>query len=176
MHSDRKNCCLFFIIISKSLDLILDWDFYYEIPYSSHTDINKIAKDVILCFAVWGTILYIITFISLCIDIRGNKNEENPCTTYLPLLSTCTEDLPQLVLAIIVAGSSSHLISKVQIAKAAYGIIEHLIRFILIFIEIGNRKKYRNSDVDVAKFFDMCISFILCLFALGLFLRVWVIW
>ena len=174
MHSDKKNCCLFLIIISESLDLILDQDFYYEITYGSHSDINKIAKVGILFFAVWGTILYFITVISLCVDYCCNEEEENPCTSYFLLLSTCTEDSPQIALAIIVAGSTSHLISKVQIAKAVYGVIEPLIRSISICKERGdNRKMRRDSDVECAKFFDMCISFMLCLSALGLFLRVW---
>ena len=176
MNSDKKNCCLILIMISESIDLILDWDFYYEISHGSHSDINNILKDVILVVAVWGTILYLITVISLCIDCCGDEDEENSCTTYLSLLSTCTEDLPQIVLAIIVAGSTTHLISKVQIAKAVYGIIEPLIRSISICRERGdNRNMRRDSGVECAKFFDMCISFMMCLSALGLFLRVWVI-
>ena len=119
MNSDKKNC-LFLIMISESIDVILDWDFYYEISHDSHSDIDNIVKDFILVFAVWGTILYFITVISLCVYCCGDEDEENSCTTYISLLSTCTEDLPQKALAIIVAGSTSHLISKVQIAKKLY--------------------------------------------------------
>ena len=132
MYSDKKNCCLIFIIISESLDLILDWDFYYELTHVSYSDINKIAKDGILFFAVWGTIQYFITVVSLCFDCCGDEDEENPCTSYLSLLSTCTEDSRQIALAIFVAGSTSHLISKVQIVKAVHGVIEPPIRSILI--------------------------------------------
>ena len=100
MPSDKKNCYLFLIMISESIDLILDGDFYYEISHGSHSDF--------------------ITVISLCVYCCGDEDEENSCTTYISLLSTCTEDLPQKALAIIVAGSTSHLISKVQIAKKLY--------------------------------------------------------
>ena len=141
MNSDKKNCCLILIMISESIDLILDWDFYYEISHGSHSDINNIVTDVILVVAVWGTILYFITVISLCVDCCGDEDEENSCTTYLSLLSTFSEDLPQTALAIIVAGSTSHLISKVQIAKAVYGVIEPLICSISICKERGKTER-----------------------------------
>jgi hypothetical protein len=50
------------------------------------------------------------------------------------MISTWLEDVPQIVLAVLVAVWSSELISKVQIAKAGIAIGEALVLFIQPYI------------------------------------------
>lgn len=77
------------MIVSETINLILDWDFVYEINKSSE-DKDESSKQMILGFAIWGTFIYFLTFISLCCDLCNDEDEENPCSPWLSLLSTVT--------------------------------------------------------------------------------------
>lgn len=165
MRSDDTNCFLLFMIVSETIDLFLDWDFFYEINKSSE---NVDERHWILGFAIWGTILYIFTFVSLCCDLCNDEDKENPCSPWLSLLSTVTEDFPQIILAIAVAGHTTRLISWVQIAKAVYGIFEPYVRATKLIAERENNKKTFNTashDYECQKFFDMIFCFGLCAFS-----------
>lgn len=170
MRSDDKNCFVLFMIVSETIDFFLDWDFVYEINKSSQ---NVDERLWILGFAIWGTILYFSTFVSLCYDLCNDEDKENECSPCLSLLSTVTEDFPQIILAIAVAGHTTHLISWVQIAKAVYGFIEPLIRAANLSTERENSKKTFNTashDYECQKFLDMIFCFVLCLCSALLFI------
>lgn len=169
MRSDDTNCYVLLMIVSETIDLFLDWDFLYEINKSSE---NVDERHWVLGFAIWGTILYVFTFVSLCCDLCNDEDEENPCSPSLSLLSTVTEDFPQIILAIVVARHTAHLISLVQIAKAAYGFIEPLIRAVKISAEREKSKKKFSTEshnYECQKFFDMIFCILLCVCSVALF-------
>lgn len=170
MRSDDTNCYVLLMIVSETIDLFLDWDFFYEINKSSE---NVDERHWVLGFAIWGTILYVFTFVSLCCDLCNDVDKENPCSPSLSLLSTVTEDFPQIILAIAVAGHTTHLISWVQIAKAVYGFIEPFIRATKLSTEREKSKKTFNTashDNECEKFFDMIFCIVLCVFSVALFI------
>lgn len=141
MHSDDTNCFVLFMIVSETIDLFLDWDFFNEINKSSqHVD----ERHWNLGFAIWGTTLYVFTFVSLCCDLCNDEDKENPCSPWLSLLSTLTEDFPPIILAIVVAGHTTRLISWVQIANAFYGSFEPLTLAATFSIEKKKEKRARK--------------------------------
>lgn len=178
MRSEKETCFLLFMMVSETVDLILDWDFAYEIAQSSDPNVQS-TKNWILGFAIWGTFLYLTTIVFLCCDLFDSDDEEHPCMASLSLLSTVTEDMPQIVLAITVARHTTHLISLVQILKAVYGIIEPLVRAIKLSCDRKHSKKTFRSpshDNECQKCFDMICSSILCVCSFALFFMVLAIW
>lgn len=170
MRSKDTDFCVFLMIVSETIDLFLDWDFFYEINKTSQ---NLDETQWIKVFAIWGTILYAFTLVSLCYDLCNDEDTENPCSPWLSLLSTVTEDFPQIILAIAVAGHTTHLISWVQIAKAVYGIFEPYIRAIKLIDESENNKKTFNTashDYECPKSIDMFFCFVLCVCSVLLFI------
>lgn len=162
MRTADDNSWIFFMIISETVDMIMDWTFYAKLQQGSPTGVSEITINWIYGFAVWGTIIYICTILSLFVDCCSDEEHENSCTSALSFLSTVSEDLPQTFCAIIVAWRTSHVISWVQIVKALYGIIEPLIRARNIFTEIEKKVYGRNSVTERIKGFDMACSVLLC--------------
>lgn len=54
MRSEKETCFLLFMMVSETVDLILDWDFAYEIAQSTDPNVQS-TKYWILGFAIWGT-------------------------------------------------------------------------------------------------------------------------
>lgn len=160
MRSKDKNFCVFLMIVSETIDLVLDWDFIYEI-YKISPEVDE--RHWIFLFAIWGTILYLLTLAILCVDLCDDN--ENPCYPWLSLLSTVTEDLPQIIFAIAVACHTKRLISWVQIAKAVYGTFEPLMRAANLFTKREKSKKTFNTASHAC---DMFFCFVLCACSLHL--------
>lgn len=161
MPREGKTCVVFLVFLSETIDLFLDWDFIYEIDKSSQ-HVDESTKQWIQVVWKWEVILYLFTLASLCLDCCIDDDEENPLTTFLSCLSTMTEDFPQIVLAIIVACRTTHLISWVQIAKAVYGVIEPFLRFSKISNDIDrSRQSFRTAFpcYECLKSFDMFFCF-----------------
>lgn len=97
-----------------------------------------------------------MTLISLCSDYCDDDDEENPCLTFLSCLSTMTEDLPQIVLAISVARKAKKLISWVQIAKAVYGVIEPFLQLKKIGSDVDRRRRSFRATFPCYK----CLKFL----------------
>lgn len=165
------SCCRVFLFIVTLLleiaDLILDWDFYVEV---SKTDLigDKIRYSI-LGFAIFGTILFLCTiitkFIGICDSDDDDQDEEDgACAVTLSLMSTLLEDLPQIILALIVAFRTKDLISPVQIVKAGYGIGEPIIQLIICVCQYCrmNRNIWdKNTCRMSSKIFEMFLSCVL---------------
>lgn len=154
-------------LVLEVADLILDWDFYAEV---SKTDlIGDRIRYSILGFAIFGSILFLITiitkFIWICnIDDDDQDDDNGACALTLSLMSTLLEDLPQIILALIVAFSTKELISPVQIVKACYGIGEPIIQLMVYACQYCRMKKNtrdRNNFRMKCKKFEMFLSLIL---------------
>lgn len=153
------------------MDLILDWGFIHKINQITDPHVEQSNKQFFLEFAKWGTMLYVLTIISLLRNSRNDVDEEHP---RLSLLSTVIEDLPQTVLAINVARSMKHWISGLQILKASYGMIEPITRIVKISCDSTEEKNttYQNTCTKCQKWLDVAFSVILCLCSFVLFISV----
>ena len=148
MRTADNDCWILFTVIFETVDLYLDWKFYEKLQQESLTGVSENTINWIYGFAVWATVIFICTFLCLIVDCCSDEEHENSCTSVLSLLSTVSEDLPQISLAIYVAWNTSHVISWVQIGKALYGIIEPWIRAGNILTEIDKKVYNRNSDIE----------------------------
>lgn len=169
MPNDRNSRYFWFIIVSETINLILDWDFIYEINQNNDPNVDQSTKHHIFGFAMWGTMLYVFTIVALLRD---------SCTTSLSLLSTVSEDLPQTCLALYLASRMNHLISCVQIRKAIYGFIEPIIRIIKISNDSMNENDTSQSPsqhTKCQKCTDITFSAILCVSSFVLFMCVMII-
>lgn len=163
------GCCkvfrFLFTLALELLDLVFDWVFYYEI--SKTDEVNYEVRTSIIAFAVVGSVLFLLIVadkINLFCCMYGEE-EENACSIGLSILSTVIEDLPQIVLAIIVALTTKELVSPVQIAKAGYAILEPFIQIVMNAVEICKmRKKYKqNNGRKICKVIEIIISIIIML-------------
>lgn len=176
MHNEKDTRHFWFIIVSETLDLILDWTFTYQIDYHNDPHVEQSTKNRILGFAIWGTMLYVLTIIFLFCDSQNDDDEECSCIVFFSLLSTVTEDLLQIVLAINVAHHMTHLISGIQILKAMYGVNKPIVRITKISNDM-NEKNMTNKHActKYQKLFDGVFSLILCLCSCVLFILVMLI-
>lgn len=165
--ANHKRVLLFILKLALEVgDLILDWDFYVE----GKTDlIGDKVRFSILGFAIFGTILFLCTVITKSYGISNSddddQDEENStCAVTLSLMSTLLEDLPQIILALIVAFGTEKLISPVQIVKACYGIAEPIIQLIINVCQYRQMKKntWNSNGCSMScKIFEMVLSCIL---------------
>lgn len=165
MHNEKDTRYFWFIIDSETLDLIFDWTFTYQKNNHNDPHVERSIKMRILGFAIWGTMLYILTIISLfCDSHNDDDDEECSCIVSFSLLSTVTEDLPQIVLAINVAHHMTHLISVIQILKAMYGVNEPIVRITKISNDMNEKNMTnKHASTKCQKLFDWAFSLILCL-------------
>ncbi|XP_062615591.1 uncharacterized protein LOC134277290 [Saccostrea cucullata] len=126
-------------------DLILDWDFFIEVNKKDEDSIINV-KWAILAFAIFGTVMFLTNLIAFCVRVYTKRKEEvisdefyEGAKTALSIISgICTwmEDLPQILLAVVVAVKTTDLISDVQLVKAWYALVEALLQIALNFKEL----------------------------------------
>lgn len=170
------DCCkvfrFLFTLALELIDLVLDWEFYYEI--SKTDEVNYEVQTSILAFAVVGSFLFLLIVANkinlFCCNEYGDDEEEDACSIGLSLLSTIIEDIPQIVLAIIVALTTKELVSPVQIAKAAYAILEPFIQIVMNAVEIHDINKQHKPNIGRknCKIVEIFISVILMICSITL--------
>lgn len=136
---------LFCDTVMELIDLALDWSFVYEIIHAPEPR-PKIINDLkypVLAFAIFSTVLFIIQMITLTIEIRKRK-EQYTWSTCMSFISTCLEDLPQIIFALVVALKTSEIISVVQKGKAIYGTIEAAVHIFITVKQLADGK-YRTK-------------------------------
>ena len=146
------GCCSLksFVLITllgiELVDLVLDWNFYFEVDAIEQDIPHKTElRYAILAVAVVGVITFFFGSISLHYDARKDYKHLT-CSTALSMISTWLEDVPQIVLAVMVAVSSSELISKVQYVKAGYAIGEALVHIIISVWQLRFRDNKSYSE------------------------------
>ena len=165
---------LFLLTLGLELaDLVLDWDFYYEVH---KTDVVKNnIKWSILAFAILGTILFLSTvvtkFVGICNSDDDDQEEENgTCAVTLSWMTLLFEDLPQIILALIVAFQTKDLLAPVQIVKAVYGILEPIIQITIHsyrYWKLRNNYYYGNeTQMQECKIFEIIGSVILIILSI----------
>lgn len=170
----RKVFRFLFTLALELIDLVLDWEFYYEV--SKADEVIFEVQVCILVFAIVGSILFVLTVankIKLFCCKRYGEEKENTSSVCLSMLSTALEDLPQIVLAIIVALTTKELVSPVQIAKAVYAIVEPCFQIVMNVVEIRNMKKQykQNKGRIICKVIEIIISVIIVLCSITLLIN-----
>ena len=164
---------LFILTLGLELaDLVLDWDFYYEVHKTDVVGNN--IKWSILAFAILGTILFLSTlvtkFCGICNSDDDDQEEENgTCAVTLSWMTLLFEDLPQIILALIVAFQTKDLLAPVQIAKAGYGILEPIIQITIHsyrYWKLRNHYYYENETQMRCKIFEIIGSVILIILSI----------
>jgi len=125
-----------FLFTMEAIDLGLDWNFHAEINSTEQKIQHKTElRDAIFVFAIFGSITFFLGLVSLFYDATKNYKHLTFCTV-MSVISTWIEDIPQIVLAVIVAVSSSEVVSNVQYAKAGYAIFEASVHIMLSFWQL----------------------------------------
>lgn len=173
------DCCkvfrFLFTLALELIDLVLDWEFYYEISKSD--EVNYEVQSFIFAFAFVGSFLFLLIVANkvelFCCNENGDEEEENACSVGLSLLSTIIEDIPQIVLATVVALTTKELVSPVQIAKAGYAILEPFIQVVMNAVEIKEiNKHYKpNNGRKNCKIVEIFLSIILMICSITLLIN-----
>lgn len=174
MPKEDKECFVLFTFLTKSIDLLLDFYYIFEICKSSQ-HVDESTKQWMVVCTIWGTILLWFTLLILCYDYCKDIDDVNRCSTFPLFLSTLTEDLPKFILAIDVVREETRLISRSQWVKAVYGFIKHYLRIHKIASELDSSKKTtRNVSqfIKCMKSLDKicCCGLCMCSFVLSIVL------
>ncbi|KAK3084030.1 hypothetical protein FSP39_007050 [Pinctada imbricata] len=132
-------------VVLEVLDLIFDWNFYTEVSDSKDFKEKPISR-AIFVFALWGTALFVADFICLLLVVcKGKPSKAEDIVT---CLTTWTEDVPQIVMAVIVASTVGKPITGwVQYTKAALGISESIIRIMVTIMSNCCIDSYKYDQI-----------------------------
>lgn len=157
--SPKRFILITFLLVIELVDLGLDWDFYIEVNLTEQDIQHKTElRYAILAVAIIGSITFVLGLVSLYYDATKDYKHLTFSTT-LSMVSTWVEDVPQIVLAVIIAVSSSELISNVQIAKAGYAIFEALVHIIISVWQLRFRDNSYSKKTSCLKrmiILDLC--------------------
>lgn len=167
MRNGNDNCFVIIIIVVETINFCFDWKFSNTVMNPSEP-LNDNIKQCCWWFSSWGILVYLL-LVSLFCDLIRDDDNENPCSPALLLVSTITKDIPQAVVAIVVACLTTNLSFGVQFLKSLLGIIVPFIRVIKILYDFEQRKKkFRTAsdNYECMKFFekDFCFILFICSF------------
>ena len=132
-------------IVLEVTDFIFDWDFYIELNNSERYYKTTLTLCVLIV-AILGTLNF--AFASVCLVYSVKTRKRHRLEDFLDCITTWFEDVPQMVIAVIVAIDVREPITNwVQYTKAGLAIFEAVLRCAIIFVTCccQNRK---FEDVD----------------------------
>ena len=176
----KRAILITFLLAIELFDLGLDWEFFIEVNSTEQDIPHKTElKYAILAVAIIGCITFLLGLVSLYYDATKDYKHLT-FTTSVSMISTWIEDVPQIVLAVIIAVSSSELISKVQIAKAGYAIGEALVHIIISVWQLRVRDNYsysrKTSCLKRMIILDLCGGVVILLCSVFLILELTYDW
>ena len=141
----RVGLVILFVVLEVS-DLVFDWEFFAEL---SNSDRYKEAplRWAVLAFALWGTVNFVLALCALVYSVR--RRERHKFEDLIDISATLLEDVPQMIMAAIVAVEEGEPITNwVQYTKAILAIVEALLRCIIILVTCCPRlrKKCHGDD------------------------------
>lgn len=122
------------------VDLILDWAFYIVILNTTQEGFNNAdnLKTAILVFAIVGIIVLVLIFLAsiakFLVNREGTLFHEKAAEILIILtaVGTWIEDLPQILLALIVGLKAKEPFTFIQYAKAWFALSEAVLLISLI--------------------------------------------
>lgn len=126
------------------VDLILDWAFYIVILDTTQEGINKAdnLKTAILVFAIVGSLILFLIFLAsiakFLVNREGTLLHEKAAEILIILsaVGTWIEDLPQILMALIVALKAKDPFTFIQYAKAWFAICKAVLLITVLVVRM----------------------------------------
>lgn len=126
------------------VDLILDWAFYSVILNTTQEGINKAdnLKTAILVFAIVGSLILLLIFLASIAKFLVNRegtllhDKAAEILIILSAVGTWIEDLPQILMALIVALKAKDPFTSIQYAKAWFAICKAVLLITVLFVRM----------------------------------------
>lgn len=126
------------------VDLILDWAFYIVILNTTQEGFNNAynLKTAILVFAIVGIIVLVLIFLAsiakFLVNREGTLFHEKAAEILIILtaVGTWIEDLPQILLALIVGLKAKEPFTFIQYAKAWFALFEAVLLIIVLVVRM----------------------------------------
>lgn len=126
------------------VDLILDWAFYIVILDTTQEGINKAdnLKTAILVFAIVGSLILLLIFLAsiakFLVNREGTLLHEKAAEILIILsaVGTWIEDLPQILMALIVALKAKDPFTSIQYAKAWFAICKAVLLITVLVVRM----------------------------------------
>lgn len=126
------------------VDLILDWAFYIVILDTTQEGINKVdnLKKAILVFAIVGILILVLIFLAsiakFLVNREGTLLHEKAAEILIILsaVGTWIEDLPQILMALIVALKAKDPFTFIQYAKAWFAICKSVLLITVLVVRM----------------------------------------
>lgn len=126
------------------VDLILDWAFYIVILDTTQEGINKAdnLKKAILVFAIVGILILVLIFLAsiakFLVNREGTLLHEKAAEILIILsaVGTWIEDLPQILMALIVALKAKDPFTFIQYAKAWFAICKDVLLITVLVVRM----------------------------------------
>lgn len=126
------------------VDLILDWAFYSVILNTTQEDINKAdnLKTAILVFAIVGSLILLLIFLASIAKFLVNRegtllhDKAAEILIILSAVGTWIEDLPQILMALIVALKAKDPFTFIQYAKAWFAICKAVLLITVLVVRM----------------------------------------
>lgn len=126
------------------VDLILDWAFYIVIFDTTQEGINKAdnLKTAILVFAIVGSLILLLIFLASIAKFLVNRegtllhDKAAEILIILSAVGTWIEDLPQILMALIVALKAKDPFTFIQYAKAWFAICKAVLLITVLVVRM----------------------------------------
>lgn len=126
------------------VDLILDWAFYSVILNTTQEGINKAdnLKKAILVFAIVGILILVLIFLASIAKFLVNREgallheKAAEILIILSAVGTWIEDLPQILMALIVALKAKDPFTSIQYAKAWFAICKAVLLITVLVVRM----------------------------------------
>lgn len=126
------------------VDLILDWAFYIVILDTTQEGINKAdnLKKAILVFAIVGILILVLIFLASIAKFLVNRegtllhDKAAEILIILSAVGTWIEDLPQILMALIVALKAKDPFTFIQYAKAWFAICKSVLLITVLVVRM----------------------------------------
>lgn len=148
MGTKTDNRFAIIMIVVETIKLCLDWNLTYNVMNTSEP-LNETIKQCCWWLSSWGILVYLLTLLSLCCVLIRDEDYENLCSPVLSLVSFFTKDIPQVVVAVVVAVLTRNLSIIVQFLKSLLEIISHIIRWKKFCYDVKQRERtYRTASAN----------------------------
>lgn len=177
MRNKIDICFAIIMFVVETIKCCLDWKLTNNVMNTSEP-LNEIIKQCCWWLSLWGTLVYLLTLLSLCCDLKRDEDNENPCSPVLSLVSSITKDIPQVVFAVVVAIFTRKVSFGVQFLKFLLEFISHIIRFVQIRYDFKQREetsRTASANYECLTVFEFIFFIIMFFFSCVQFLCFWFI-
>ncbi|CAG5114658.1 unnamed protein product [Candidula unifasciata] len=142
-----------FALFVSILDFISDWLFYENARALEqglvYGPVEPTQVTAILVFCIIGTVLFIAEIIAFVIELRDllGENDDGGKDLYQEILSaviTWCEDIPQLIISVVILLCREEAVSIFQLVKAALSIVGIVVDIVLTFKRYWRQRHFHR--------------------------------